>query len=203
MRIGIFGGSFDPIHIAHLLLAETALEQLKLDQVRFVPAAQSPLKDRQPTIATDRREMVHLATCGQEKFVVDDRELRREGPSYTVDTLEQIKGEYPAAELFLMMGSDALLQFNQWRRPDEICRLARLAVAVRGGEPVPDFRVLAGVASDTQINEFQTYTIMMPILELSSTDIRLRASDGRSIRYRTPAAVAAYIQSKKLYQAKS
>ncbi len=169
MRIGVFGGSFDPIHIAHLLLAETALEQLQLDVVRFIPAAQSPLKVLRPLAATDRREMVQLAICGNDRFELDSRELEREGRSYTIDTLQEIKKEQPDAQLFLLIGSDSLRDFLKWHRPADICKLARLAVAHRGGDPEPEFEVLSELLNQEEIDEHRACKVEMPIMDISST----------------------------------
>lgn len=200
MRVGIYGGSFDPIHIAHLLLAETAAEQLQLDQVRFLPAAQSPLKDYAPAAPTARREMVQLAISGNSRFVLDDRELSRQGKSYTIDTLEQLSREFPNARLFLLIGSDSLKDFSKWYRPRDICQLAEVAVAHRGGEPTPDFEVLQGIATPEQITSIQGNTIEMPLLDIRSSELRGRIAKGMSIRYRVPAAVAAYLQHHQLYR---
>ncbi len=199
-RLGIFGGSFDPIHIGHLWLAETACEQLGLDKVRFVPAAQSPLKQDQPPIeARHRLEMVKLAISGNSRFELDDRELRRSGVSYTIDTLEEIHVELSGVELYLIIGADSLNEFARWKQPADICRLATLATAIRGGASPPDYSVLQAFATTSQIETIIQSALQMPIIELSSRELRDRASKGLSLRYRTPAAVAAYIGSNRLY----
>ena len=147
MRIGIFGGSFDPVHIGHLWIAESALEKLRLDEVRWIPAATSPLKQHGP-VATDedRLQMVRLAVSGSSKHVVDDREIVRGDVSYTVDTLDQITSENPDAEIFLIIGSDSLASFGKWHEPERLLTLASLAVVQRGGERSVDFSVLDGLA---------------------------------------------------------
>lgn len=200
MRIGIYGGSFDPIHVAHLLLAETALEQLSLDSIHFIPAQQSPLKSECVANAADRNEMLQLATCGNPKFIVDDRELRREGKSYTVDTLREVQRDFPKAQLYLLMGADSLNDFERWNRPEEICQIAHLAVAYRAGQSLPDFSIIEKLADASKMAQSIEDAIQMPQLEISSSDLRDRIAKNRSIRYRVPAAVAAYIQTKKLYQ---
>ncbi len=200
MRIGIYGGSFDPIHIAHLLLAETAMEQLALDRVHFVLANQSPLKTQSAASPNDRKEMLHLATCGNDKFVVDDRELNRPGVSYTVDTLQDIHSEFPDAKLFLIMGADALNDLPRWKSPGEICQLAQIAVSYRAGHSMPDFSVLGRFASEEYMAQAISNSIQMPQLDISSTEIRERIAKQGSIRYRVPAAVAAFIHQHGIYQ---
>jgi nicotinate-nucleotide adenylyltransferase len=133
VRIGVFGGSFDPIHNAHLIVARLAREQLGLDRVLFAVAASQPHKIGQHIAAPQHRlRMVELAVAGIPDFVSDGRELLRPGPSYTVDTLRELAGEYPAAELVLIMGADVAAGFATWREPDEVRRLARIAVCHRG-----------------------------------------------------------------------
>jgi nicotinate-nucleotide adenylyltransferase len=200
MRIGIYGGTFDPIHLAHLLLAEAAIEKLGLDEVRFVLAAQSPLKQNRPTADQHRIEMLQLAICGNAQFALDTRELKRPGVSYTVDTLREIVAEQPESKLFLMIGADSLNDFARWKYPAEICSLASLAIAERGGQPSPNFEVLQGIATDVQIAAFKQSTIPMPVMELSSSEIRSRAASKRTIRYQVPSSVEAYIHTHKLYQ---
>ena len=200
MRIGIFGGTFDPIHYAHLLLADIACEQLRLDGVRFVVAAQSPLKPRPPIDAKHRLEMVRLATGGDARFSVDDQEIRRQGVSYTVETLRAVRAELPQAELFLLVGADSLHQFASWREPGSILELATLAAAYRGGFVLPNFEAIEHVATAEQLDRCKDSVIHMPQIELSGSEIRARIAAGQSIRYRTPAAVAAYIAAQGLYR---
>lgn len=200
MRIGIFGGSFDPVHIGHLWIAESALESLQLDEVRWVPAATSPLKKRGPVASdADRLQMVRLAVSGSREHVVDDRELVRGDVSYTVDTLEQIKREHPDAKIFLIIGSDSLASFGKWHEPERLLTLASLAVVQRGGEPEIDFSVLDAMAPTATIEGFKKYVLNMPVIELSSTELRSRIAEGRSIRFRVPRAVEALIEAQKLY----
>ncbi|MCU0719307.1 MAG: nicotinate (nicotinamide) nucleotide adenylyltransferase [Pirellula sp.] len=204
MKIGIFGGSFDPIHNAHLILAECAREQLGLDQVRFVPAKISPLKqDRLPIDDKHRVEMVRLAINGNSHFAIDTRELDRGGISYTIDTLTAMKTEFPEAEFWLLMGADSLADFKKWKSPSQLLELCRLGVMVR-----PDHN---GVIRDLDWSETQAMlsaslkdrgvgcSIPAPLLQISSTNLRLRCREERSIRYQVPAAVEAYIRQHGLY----
>lgn len=201
-RLGILGGSFDPIHLGHLLIAELACEQLQLSEVRFIPAAISPLKqDRQPTDAKHRVEMIRLAISGNTHFKLDERELRRVGPSYTVDTLAELKSELPEAELVFIMGADSLAELSAWREPARICELAFLAIAARGGQPAPNLEPLRRYLPHDQVNSAEEHLLRLPQLEISSTDIRQRVRSGKSIRYQVPAAVEAYISATKLYLA--
>ena len=201
-RVGILGGSFDPIHIGHLLIAEYAREQLQLSEVRFIPASVSPLKlDKQPADAKHRVEMVRLAIGGNAQFRLDERELRRVGPSYTVDTLAELKSENPDAEIVFIMGADSLADLHAWREPERICQLAFLAIALRGGQPAPDLEQLRRLLPQDQVARAAEHILKLPQLEISSSDIRQRIRSGKSIRYQVPAAVEAYISAAKLYTA--
>ena len=147
-RIGLLGGSFDPIHIGHLLIAEQCREQLALDEVRFLPAAISPLKLDQPGLdAKHRLEMVGLAISGNAHFSLDDREQRRGGPSFTVDTLRELVQEMPTADFVWILGSDSLADLDRWREPDQICQLAFVVVVARGGHAAPDMSLLQAASS--------------------------------------------------------
>jgi nicotinate-nucleotide adenylyltransferase len=201
-RIGIWGGTFDPVHLGHLLIAEWAREQLQLDQVRWIPAAVAPhveLKNAEK--AKHRLAMVQLAISGNARFVCDDRELNRGGKSYTIDTLHELKAEFPQAELVLLMGADSLRELAKWREPGSICLAARVVVVARGGQPVPDLTQLnAHLPQAKSIEQLrQDHLLQMPQVELSSTEIRNRVSLGKTIRYMVPAAVEAYIVEQGLY----
>jgi nicotinate-nucleotide adenylyltransferase len=201
MRLGIFGGTFDPVHYGHLLLAESAREQLRLDEVWFMPAAIPPHKrERELSSSRERVEMLELAIAGNEAFRVSTLELDRGGVSYTVETLRQLRAERPKAELFLLMGADSLHDLINWRAPAEICELATLAVVRRGGTPAPDFRILSGLVNDDRRRQFEAQQVEISAVDFSSTDLRRRAAEGRSLRYRTPRAVEMYIRAQKLYQ---
>lgn len=199
-KIGILGGTFDPIHWAHLLLAERASEQFGLDQVLFIPAAQPPHKrTRLVTEGWQRLEMVQLAIAGNPAFDVSSVELERAGTSYTADTLRQLCAGHPDAEWYLLLGADNVADLAGWREPAEIARLARICVTRRPGHPL-DLGRLSPPFTRDEIARIEGRTIAMPLLELSGREIRERASQGRSIRYLVPAAVEAYIQAKGLYR---
>ncbi len=199
-REGIFGGTFDPIHVGHLMLAEYCREQLRLDRVRFVPAAISPLKvGQEPVPPKVRLEMVKLAISGNPHFVVDDREVRRGGTSYTVDTLREVAGELPDSDLVFLMGADSLADLDKWREPAEICSLAEIAVVCRGGHPLPNVAILEKYlpASSKDARECM---VPMPQVEISSSDIRSRIASGRSVRYLLHSTTSALIISGGLYK---
>ena len=201
MRLGIFGGSFDPVHYGHLLLAECCREQRSLDEVWFLPAASPPHKiGRELAAAKQRVEMLELATSGHEAFRVSTLELDRGGVSYTVDTLRAIKAERPEVELFLLMGADSLRDLVTWREPAEICRLATPTVVRRGGSPEPDYAPLGRLISPERLAAIRASQVEMPAVELSSTELRQRASTGQSLRFRTPRAVEKYIETQGLYR---
>ncbi len=200
MRLGVFGGSFDPVHYGHLLLAECCREQRRLDQVWFLPAAVPPHKpDRQLTPARARIEMLELAIAGHEAFAVSRYEADRGGVSFTVQTLRHFRSEMPQSELFLLVGADMLHDLPQWREAERICELAVPVVACRPGVEGPDFDCLASITSPERIEQIRRYQVEMPQIELSSTEIRRRAADRLSIRYQTPRAVEKYIQTHRLY----
>lgn len=200
MKLGIFGGSFDPVHFGHLMLADAAREAAGLDQVIFVPADISPLKPDGPR-AKDRQrlEMLQLALGGNESFTLSEMELKRDGISYTVDTLEQLHAERPDDELFLMVGADSLQDFGKWKDTRRICELAIPLVAARHGSSANLDRLSEFVNAD-RLAEIKAHAFEFPIIELSSTELRQRVAAGQSIRYRTPRAVECYIQNAKLYR---
>lgn len=191
MRLGIFGGSFDPPHIGHLLAAVDAFEALKLDRLVFVPAAVQPLKmTAQAAPAGHRLAMVRLLVGSDERFAVDATEIDRAGVSYTVDTLEIFAQRYPTAERFFLVGEDAMAAFASWREPGRILELARLAILRRpavAGERRPELPV---------------GTIALPtrLVDVSSTEIRERVRCGKSLHGFLPEAVAEYIESERLYR---
>ena len=201
MRIGIFGGSFDPIHQGHLILAEQCLEQANLDEVWFIPSATAPHKKEGAT-ASDRQrlEMIEFAIAGHQSFLVSDVELKRGGTSYTVDTLSHISEAQPEDDFFLLIGGDSLADFDSWRNPDKICRLAIPLVVGRTGSKPVDLGKLAPYVDEAQLAEIKRYAFESRLIQISSTEIRARVGAGRSIRYLTPRAVEKYIESKELYQ---
>ena len=195
-KIGIFGGTFDPVHIGHLIVAEQCREQGKLDQVWFVPAARPPHKpnaDLAP--AQDRYAMVELAIAGHPKFAVSDLEFRRPGPSYTVDTLEALA--IPRKDLFLIVGSETFLDLLTWRAPRRVAELAQLAVVPRLGSAFdPDSAAVRKVVHEIG---HEPRIVRASSLPISASDLRRRVREGRSIAYRLPEAVDAYIRARRLY----
>jgi nicotinate-nucleotide adenylyltransferase len=195
VRIGVFGGSFDPIHNAHLIVARLAREQLGLDRVLFMVAASQPFKTGQHVATAGHRlRMVELAVAGIPDFAADGRELQRPGPSYTVDTLRELAAEYPGAEFVLVMGADTASGFSAWREPDAVRRLARIAVCRRGAPGVPGV-VEAGVDTPPGFDADLT----VPVLEISSTTVRARAAAGQSVAGWVPQPVADYIVASQVY----
>jgi nicotinate-nucleotide adenylyltransferase len=212
-RIAVFGGSFNPIHYGHLLMADEVLERLGVDRVLFVPAGVPPHKTASALApAADRHAMVLLATADHPRFDVSDLELRRPGPSYTVDTLEALRAG--GDELFLLIGSETFLDLLSWRAPRRIAELARLVVVPRAAsafdpEATPARKVLREIGLD---DGFAVVTgppvpargvllAHVTSLPLSSSDLRRRAQEGRSLAYRMPPAAAAYLRARRLYQA--
>jgi nicotinate-nucleotide adenylyltransferase len=203
MRIGVLGGSFDPIHLGHLVLADQCREQAVLDQVCFVPAARPPHKNRELTPFGQRVEMLELAISGNPAFVIDELEKDRPGPSYTADTLAELAARRPEAELWLLIGGDAVVDLPGWYQPARIIQLAGLVIASRPGWEMPATETLRRKLSLPADLPLRCQQVTIPLLEISSTDIRNRLAAGRSIRYLTPRAVEAYIESKRLYSSTS
>ena len=196
-RTAVFGGSFNPIHYGHLLLADEVAEALSLDRVLFVPAAAPPHKPAaQLAPAPDRYAMVELAVAGHPKFVVSDIELRRSGPSYTVDTLEALR--LPRPELFLIMGSETFLDLLAWRAPQRVASLAQLVVVPRLGSVFdPEGAAVRKVVHDIGQEPLVVHATSLPI---SASDLRRRAREARSLAYRLPPAVGDYIRARRLYR---
>lgn len=190
-RIGILGGTFDPVHYGHLILGEQAREQLNLATVLFVPANIPWRKaDREITPAARRLEMLQLATAGNRAFAISTIEIDRGGPSYTADTIEAIAAEHPAAELFFLLGEDALQDLPHWRDPGRIIASAWLAVA---GRPGASQRPPPPSLADRIVR------VDMPDIGITATSIRDRVKRGASIRYLSPDAVVAFIAAHELY----
>jgi nicotinate-nucleotide adenylyltransferase len=204
MRLGIFGGSFDPVHYGHLLLAESCREQCRLDQVWFLPTAVSPLKQHGPRAGdAERLEMLGLAIGGHPGLDVCRLEIDRGGTCYTVDTLAELKAQDPGRELFFLLGSDSLELFPEWREPARICELATLVVVER---PAWDFarvkeRLMPPLSTD-QIQRIDEHRVRMPLVGISSSHLRGCVAEGRSIRYQPPRAVEMYSAARGLYAGK-
>ena len=199
MRLGVLGGSFNPIHHAHLFTAEVAARALSLDKVLLVPAAQSPLKRGGSVSSKDRLKMTELAAARNSLLEVSSVDVDRPPPSYTVETLALIGAAHPGAELHLILGIDALQDLLDWREPERLVDLARLAVVSRPGFPL---EVPAEIASYLGERATRIDLIQMPLLEISSTDIRRRLETGAPVRYLLPELVERYIRERGLYGAR-
>lgn len=193
MRLGVLGGTFDPVHVGHVALGRAARDQVPLDEVLFVPAGQ-PWRKASRDITPDqhRLAMVRLAIEGEPAFVVSTIELDREGPSYTADTLEALRGERPGSELFFIIGEDALADLPNWVRPQRIVELAKLAVARRPGAQGAPESALSGLRD-------RIVWLDMPPMDVSATEIRRRLRDGEAVEGMLPAGVEAYIRESGLY----
>ena len=198
-RIGVFGGSFDPVHMGHLTVAQDAVEQLELDRLIFVPAAVPPHKQGK-TLADGRQriEMLQLATEGNPDFEVSDMELRRGGISYTFDTMMQVRTERPGAELFFIVGLDSLTILHSWKNIEQLFKLCTIVPFARGGEEP------AQVAAHIQLPEplktgLLNRLIRIHEIEISASEIRMRLAEGLSIRYLVPPEVEMYIAEHGLY----
>lgn len=177
------------------------MERLQLDQLLWIPSATQPLKPSGASASNEQRAaMVSLAIAGRAGHLVDERELRRSGVSYSVDTVRELKQQYPEAELYLIIGSDSLASMPRWHQPAELLSLVTLAVVQRGGEDPLDFSVLEGIVAAERVEQFRQAVIVMPEIEISSSEIRGRVGQGRSIRHRVPRAVEAYIEANRLYR---
>lgn len=200
MRVGVFGGSFDPIHIGHLILAEACREQLRLDEVRFVPTALAPHKqNRHPTPPEHRAAMIELAIVGREGFVLSTIELDRGGVNYTADTLAVLADELPGSDLFLLLGADMFNDLPNWRRPADVCRLALPVGVERAGMPPPEFERLRPLLEPARFEAARAAAVVMPLVGISSSMLRERVAVGKSIRFLAPRAVEAYIEHHRLY----
>ncbi|HEU4698164.1 MAG TPA: nicotinate-nucleotide adenylyltransferase [Gemmatimonadales bacterium] len=185
--IGLFGGSFDPIHLGHLLVAQAVVEALELEELRFVPARLQPFKVGQHRAPAEARAaMVELAIRGEPRFRLERCELEREGPSYTVDTLRELGGREPGREFALVVGADAAAELPSWREGSDIPGLARIVAFARAGRAAP-------------VAPYVWRTVEVPAIGISSTEIRARVRAGWSIRYWVPEAVAEYVAARRLY----
>jgi nicotinate-nucleotide adenylyltransferase len=200
MRIGIYGGSFDPIHFGHLLLAECCREEGQLDAVWFVPAAVPPHKQRELTPAQNRIEMLELAIGGHPAFSVSRYETDRGGVNYTVETLAHFRDQDPVSEFFLLLGADMFHDLPRWRELQRVCELALPMAVRRFGETPLNFAGLSGIASPERIEAMRRHEVVMPEIGLSASDLRRRVAAGQGIRYRTPQAVEKYIETQGLYR---
>ena len=207
--IGVFGGTFDPIHYGHLRSAFEMLQALEFEQVRFIPCGDPPHRGVTFASAEERFRLVEEAIAGQEGFVADDRELRRDGPSYTVDTLATLRKEFPDRSLGLIVGMDAFLGLPGWYRWDEILNFAHIVVAHRPGWKAPDIGVLGELIAEHgthRIKDLHTVTHgrlhihAVTQLEIASTEIRELVAAGRDPRFLMPDAVRNAIEETGLYK---
>jgi nicotinate-nucleotide adenylyltransferase len=190
-RVGLFGGSFDPVHNAHVALARLALEQLQLDEVRWIPAGQPWQKTRVLTSGADREAMVRLAIAGEPRFTLDRIELRRHGVTFTLDTVRLLAAAEPASEWFLILGQDQYATLHTWRDWRDLVALVTLAIANR-----PD----AEPTVNAHIAKVPHQIVTLPMMDVSSTEVRRRVAAGEPIAGLVPDAVARYIERRQLYR---
>jgi nicotinate-nucleotide adenylyltransferase len=190
-RVGLFGGSFDPVHNAHVALAKVALEQLALDEVRWIPAGQPWQKTRVLTSGADREAMVRLAIAGEPRFTLDRIELRRHGVTFTLDTVRVLAAVEPATQWFLILGQDQYATLHTWRDWRELVERVTLAIANR-----PD----AEPTVNANIAKVPHQMVSLPMMDVSSTEVRRRVAAGESIAGLVPDAVASYIERRRLYR---
>jgi nicotinate-nucleotide adenylyltransferase len=201
MRVGVFGGTFDPVHYGHLILAEQAREQGRLDEVWFVPAARPPHKSESELTRFDQRaEMLTLAVAGHAAFRVLELEKARPGPSYTVDTLAELRRFHPGDEFWLLVGADTLADLGSWHEKRCLPELAGLMVMARPGHTIPGEDRVRAEMELAPGDPLRMQTIDVPLIDISSRDLRRRAASGRSLRYLVPRAVEVYILEKHLYR---
>ena len=195
-RLGVMGGTFDPIHYGHLVTAEEALEQFRLDEVVFVPTGQPWMKEHEVVSpAEDRYLMTVIATASNPRFSVSRVEVDREGATYTVDTLRSLREEQGAGtDLFFISGADAVLEILHWREPQELFDLAHFIAATRPGYDLAHFE------EDPTSIRSEVTVMHVPALAISSTDIRARIADGHPIRYLVPEGVKSYVEKAGLYR---
>jgi nicotinate-nucleotide adenylyltransferase len=197
MKIGVLGGTFDPVHVAHIAMAEKAREALELDEVLLVPAGQPMYKvNRAITPAMHRVAMLQLAVKGKPGLAVSAMELDRPGPSYTVDSIAQLRKYEPGSEIYFILGSDSLAQLPDWREPARLVAMCRLVALARTGYPRPDMKKLEGKVPG--INKKVIFLDWQDI-DVSATDIREKVSQGKSVDGLVPRPVAEYIKKHKLY----
>jgi nicotinate-nucleotide adenylyltransferase len=195
-RLGVMGGTFDPIHYGHLVTAEEALVQFRLDEVVFVPTGQPWMKEHERVSPPeDRYLMTVIATASNPKFSVSRTEVKRDGPTYTIDTLRSLRDEQGAGtDLFFITGADAILEILHWREPKEVFELAHFIAATRPGYDLEHF-------DEEAASSHPSVSVMhIPALAISSTDIRQRVAEGRPLRYLVPEGVKSYIEKAELYR---
>ncbi|MEO1498200.1 MAG: nicotinate-nucleotide adenylyltransferase [Planctomycetota bacterium] len=204
MRLGVFGGSFDPVHNGHLGLARRAIEHARLDAVWFVPAATQPHKPRGPVASNeDRLAMLRLALADEPRMEASSIEIDRGGVSYTVDTLREIAAQRPADELFFLMGADTLRDLPLWREPREVLALATPLVISRDGDPAPDFDTLASLSTAERLVAMRTMHVRSPPMAVSSSELRERTARGDAVADAISPHVEQWIRQRGLYGSES
>jgi len=189
MKLGLLGGSFDPVHLGHLLVAQVAVEELGVDRLFFIPAAQSPFKpENPPAPAAIRLQLLRLALAGKTNYEIDELEIQRGGVSYTVDTLRDYARRFPSAEIYYIIGADNIAKLKEWREPDELARLAEFVAVPRPGGAMAVFPP-----------SFRGRTLKGFPVEISSSQIRARVKSGLPIENLVPPFVAEAIRNSRLY----
>jgi len=197
MKIGVLGGTFDPIHRGHIMVAEEVKARLNLAEVLFVPTAQTPLKEESPISAVEHRvQMVSLAIADYPYLKLSDVEINRAGLSYTIDTIAELRSRYAGDELFFILGWDSLAQLPRWKEPSRLVQMCRLVAIPRPGYSLPDLNSL-----EASIPGLSRSLIVLdkPEIDISATEIRERVARGLSIRHLVPEPVDEYIRQHKLY----
>jgi nicotinate-nucleotide adenylyltransferase len=188
-KIGLYGGSFDPVHLGHLLVAQSACEEVGLDRLFFIPAAQSPFKpEMQPTPAAERLRLLRLALAGKSNYEIDEQEIRRGGVSYSIDTVRDYAKRFPGAELFYLIGADHVPSLGKWRQADELARMVQFVAIPRPGQPENVF-----------LPPFRGRTLKGFPLGVSASEIRARVKAGLPIDHLVAPAVAEAIRNYRLY----
>ncbi len=196
MRLGLFGGTFDPIHLGHLILAEQCRESCALDRVWFVVAGEPPHKRGDRTPVAHRLEMARIAVAGHAAFAVSEIEANRPGPHYSVETLDAVRRERPEDELFFLIGADTLNDLPNWREPARIARMATIVVVNRPDIEESDPASFPSFTPDSH----PIRAVTIPPIGIASTDLRRRVREGKTIRYLLPRGVEAYIDAQGLYR---
>lgn len=200
MKVGILGGTFDPIHLGHLIIAEQAREQARLDEVLFIPSARPPHKLSDPISPFDHRvEMVQLAIAGRSDFRVETLERERPGPSYTADTLTELRQRHPDTDFYLILGEDCLPDLAGWYQPLRIVEQAGLLVAARPGWEMWNAEQLADSLGLAHSAKVRIQRLEVPLIDIAGRDLRQRVAAGRSIRYLVPRAIEIYIHERGLF----
>lgn len=203
-RTLIFGGTFDPVHHGHLIVARRAAESLGLEQVVLMPTAANPLKPGPAAVAEHRLAMLRLAVADDPLFVVSDIEVHQTGPCYTIDTTEKMLQDNPSAELHWLVGADMLEDLPRWHRVDELLEIVTFHVACRPPATLEGIRhridALEGQLPASALDSLSRHAVATPLIDISSTQIRRRVAEAQSVRYLLPDSAAEYIRDKRLYE---